>query len=66
LPTHLATDIKLHAFHAGVELDASPKLCMDAYLAAFAITANLSLVTFDAGFRQFEQAGLKRPLLSAT
>lgn len=32
----------------------SPKLWMDAYLAAFAIAGELQLVTFDAGFRQFE------------
>jgi toxin-antitoxin system PIN domain toxin len=35
---------------------ASPKLWMDAYLAAFAITADLRLVTTDSTFRQF--AGL--------
>jgi toxin-antitoxin system PIN domain toxin len=32
---------------------ASPKLWMDAYLAAFAITAGLRLVTTDSAFRQF-------------
>lgn len=31
----------------------SPKLWMDAYLAAFALTAGCQLVTTDAGFRQF-------------
>jgi toxin-antitoxin system PIN domain toxin len=31
----------------------SPKLVNDAYLAAFAICANLELVTFDQGFTQF-------------
>lgn len=35
---------------------ASPKLWMDAYLAAFAITGDLRLVTTDSAFRQF--AGL--------
>lgn len=35
---------------------ASPKLWMDAYLAAFAITGGLRLVTTDIAFRQF--AGL--------
>jgi len=33
---------------------ASPKLWMDAYLAAFAITGRHRLVTNDAAFRQFE------------
>ncbi|MBC8106014.1 MAG: PIN domain-containing protein [Anaerolineae bacterium] len=33
---------------------ASPKLWMDAYLAAFAMKADLMLVTTDAGFRQFD------------
>ena len=33
---------------------ASPKLWTDAYLAAFAVCAGHRLVTFDAGFRQFE------------
>lgn len=32
---------------------ASPKLWMDAYLAAFAMAAGCRLVTTDAGFRQF-------------
>ena len=33
---------------------ASPKLWMDAYLAAFAMKADLTLVTTDSGFRQFD------------
>jgi len=33
---------------------ASPKLWMDAYLAAFAIAGNCRLVTTDAAFRQFD------------
>lgn len=33
---------------------ASPKLWMDAYLAAFAFAAGLRLVTTDRAFRQFE------------
>jgi hypothetical protein len=33
---------------------ASPKLWMDAYLAAFARAAGYTLVTTDAAFRQFE------------
>lgn len=42
---------------------ASPKLWMDAYLAAFAITGNLRFVTFDTDFRQFESHGLHLHLL---
>jgi len=34
----------------------------DAYLAAFAKTANLELITFDKGFAQF--AGLRLTILS--
>jgi toxin-antitoxin system PIN domain toxin len=33
----------------------SPKLWQDAYLAAFAVAAGLSLVTFDRGFRKFRR-----------
>ena len=33
----------------------SPKLWQDAYLAAFAVAAGLSLVTFDQGFRKFRR-----------
>ena len=40
---------------------ASPKLWMDAYLAAFAITADFALVTTDRAFQQF--AGLNLLLL---
>jgi uncharacterized protein len=32
---------------------ASPKLWMDAYLAAFALAGRYQMVTTDAGFRQF-------------
>jgi toxin-antitoxin system PIN domain toxin len=32
----------------------SPQVWQDAYLAAFACTAGLQLVTFDQGFRQFD------------
>lgn len=42
----------------------SPKVWMDAYLAAFAITANLRMVTFDKDFRNFESHGLSLLLLS--
>jgi len=47
---------------AGVKT-ASPKIWMDAYLAAFAITQNIELVTLDQGFRNFEQHGLKLRLI---
>lgn len=40
----------------------SPKLWMDAYLAAFAIAGNYKFVTTDGGFRQFE--GLNLSLIS--
>ncbi len=33
--------------------EASPKLWMDAYLSAWAKTANLAFVTFDSGFKSF-------------
>ncbi|MGL4399880.1 MAG: TA system VapC family ribonuclease toxin [Luteolibacter sp.] len=44
---------------------ASPKLWMDAYLAAFAISGNLRFVTNDKAFRQFEPHGLDLTLLHA-
>jgi predicted nucleic acid-binding protein len=37
---------------------ASPKLWMDAYLAAFAITGGFQFVTTDAGFRQYPNLDL--------
>ena len=40
---------------------ASSKLWQDAYLAAFAITAGLQMVTFDRGFKQF--AELRKTIL---
>ena len=42
---------------------ASPKLWMDAYLAAFAVAGGLTFVTTDVGFRQF--AGLDVLVLSS-
>ena len=44
---------------------ASPKLWMDAYLAAFAISGGLRFVTFDADFRQFQASGLDLHLLGS-
>ena len=41
----------------------SPKVWMDAYLAAFAILAGLTLITLDADFKQYEVAGLKLQVL---
>lgn len=41
----------------------SPKVWMDAYLAAFAIAAGMRLVTLDKDFRNFEPAGLDLLLL---
>jgi toxin-antitoxin system PIN domain toxin len=41
----------------------SPKLWMDAYLAAFAITGGLRMVTLDKDFRNFESHGLDLLLL---
>ena len=35
-----------------------PKLWQDIYLAAFAVSSNLQLVTFDQGFRQFSSLRL--------
>lgn len=43
---------------------ASPKLWMDAYLAAFAITGGYRMVTTDGAFAQFEE--LKLDLLGST
>jgi uncharacterized protein len=42
---------------------ASPKVWMDAYLAAFAILHGMALVTLDRDFRNFEKDGLKLRLL---
>lgn len=42
----------------------SPKVWMDAYLAAFAIRAGLPFATLDADFRRFEAAGLSLRLLT--
>jgi uncharacterized protein len=37
----------------------TPSLVADAYLAAFAITRRVAVVTFDAGFRQFKELSLE-------
>lgn len=43
---------------------ASPKVWMDAYLAAFAITGRLEFVTLDRDFQAYEPHGLKLRLLA--
>jgi len=42
---------------------ASPKLWMDGYLAAFALSGGLSLVSLDHDFKRFEKQGLDLILL---
>jgi toxin-antitoxin system PIN domain toxin len=49
---------------AGVKT-ASPKLWMDAYLAAFALTRNIELVTLDQAFRKFEPHALRLRLIGS-
>jgi len=44
---------------------ASPKVWMDAYLAAFAIAGDLTIITFDSAFKQFVPSGLKLELLKS-
>jgi toxin-antitoxin system PIN domain toxin len=46
--------------------DAAPKVWMDAYLAAFAMAADLTLVTLDADFHQYAAAGLKAQVLAGS
>lgn len=50
-----------HWRHLATRGEASPKLWMDAYLAAFAIADHRALVTHDAAFGQFD--GLELTLL---
>jgi toxin-antitoxin system PIN domain toxin len=45
---------------------ASPKVWMDAYLAAFAIGHQLELLTLDDDFKRYVKAGLKLRLLVST
>lgn len=42
---------------------ASPKVWMDAYLAAFAISNSMTFVSFDRDFKRFESDGLQLRLL---
>jgi predicted nucleic acid-binding protein len=41
----------------------SPKVWMDAYLAAFAITGGMTMVSLDQDFASFKKAGLELVLL---
>ncbi|MCL4203747.1 MAG: PIN domain-containing protein [Pirellulaceae bacterium] len=41
----------------------SPKVWMDAYLAAFAVSHGIELVTFDEGLKNFQEHGLRLLLL---
>lgn len=43
---------------------ASPKVWMDAYLAAFAITGGFELTTFDRDFQTYQPQGLRLRLLA--
>src|SRR5262245_11560985 len=43
-----------------------PKMWMDAYLAAFAITLGAEIVTFDGGFKSFQSRGLNLSILKTT
>src|SRR5262249_23681295 len=45
---------------------ASPKVWMAAYLAAFAIASELTLVTADSGFKAFTRSGLELLLIEAS
>jgi toxin-antitoxin system PIN domain toxin len=56
------TDLGEHWQRCGARTSASPKLWMDAYLAAFAIAGGHQLVTFDSAFVQFD--GLDLVVLS--
>jgi uncharacterized protein len=44
---------------------ASPKVWMDAYLAAFAVAGGLRMVTLDGDFRKFVPQGLNLDLITA-
>jgi toxin-antitoxin system PIN domain toxin len=50
--------------HLASRVTASPKVWMDAYLAAFAISGKLPFVTTDNDFRQYIADGLDLQLLS--
>jgi len=52
-------------FKLGARNVPAHNMWMDAYLAAFAISAQLPLATFDKGFKDFETHGLKLDQLQA-
>jgi predicted nucleic acid-binding protein len=52
-------------FKMAARPSASPKLWMDAYLAAFAICGRHEMISFDKGFRQYKTDGLEIKLLRA-
>ncbi len=56
-------DLEIHWRRLANSDTASPKVWMDAYLAAFAIAAKVRLVTLDADFRNYEKHGLALHLL---
>jgi uncharacterized protein len=55
----IGLQVQLREFTRGYPF--SPKLWQDAYLAAFAVTADLELITFDRGFGKF--SGLRAEIL---
>lgn len=56
------SDLELHWRRLAARDVSSPKLWMDAYLAAFALASDNELVTTDKAFRQF--AGVRVRLLA--
>jgi len=52
-------DLETHWKTLGVRDSASPKVWMDAYLAAFAIAGGYRLVTTDKGFKQYRGLDLE-------
>jgi len=70
LTAELLTDERVEFWHEPLGLDdwlprllrypgPTPSLVADAYLAAFALGRRVAVVTFDAGFRQFEGLSLE-------
>jgi predicted nucleic acid-binding protein len=54
----LALALSKHRHHTAARGTASPKLWMDAYIAAFALAGRYRMVTTDAAFRQFRGLNL--------
>ena len=57
-------DLEAHWFNLAGVTQAAPRRWMDAYLAGFARTAGMRMVTFDRGFEQFQKKGLDLLVLS--